>query len=508
MTNSSSTGRTVRLLALLPLLALGAACDACADTDPGEDAGPSGDAADAKELCVAYTIGNDNFLNGVFHSFGRCSATDAWPTYDGDVLDDIEASCVEGNEFYDQFVIAFEGGRVTIDVDAALRCVEKGRTAKSGSTIFSYNQGEGPVVDLFDDPDCADAALPRQGSGDACVQAWDCPDDVPCQADPPDSADLRCLAPAAQGDACGGARFCGTDLYCSGEVCVPALESGDNCVTDNADGSRPCVEGTWCDANDTQLCQPLKPENAACVGGDCEEGLICEGDPQVCTATVDTPAVADGVSCDVDADFCESYCSVCMPDSAGGATTCQDRRGAGGFCEEDGHCAGAFICNTTTSECETAPEVQLPGLGQACDVEGCAEGECVFDVCTAGVEGDACEPSFSACQVDLVCLANPTDATRGSCVAAPAIGETCIEGVCGAGAFCNPDDECAALREAGRTCASADECLSGECRESTNTCGAVPTSCYSSRSFFTQVLTLALLLPLASRLRRRRRRET
>jgi hypothetical protein len=502
----------IRTLGLVPALALAVACPDCNET-PTEDAGPGGPgdvAAAAKELCIAVSLGNNNVFFAALHGLTRCSVEEDWPEVDAETLQAIEDSCEEGNELYDMFITAFYGDRVVIDVDRSLACVEKGRGVRGGVSPYEYNNGGADGFgDLFEDADCDGAATALLGDGDECVQSWDCPEELPCQASPPDNPTLRCLALAADGDRCGGARFCDAGLSCVDEVCVGPIAQGADCVTGNEGGLRPCVEGAYCDGAASGVCQPKKPANATCATAtECEDGLGCPSDTLVCTAA--PPAVAEGQPCDPAADACESYCSVCRADRAGGETACRDRAAQGSYCEVTNDCRTGLECDETNSECVPEAPEQLPALGQECGVNDapfdCEEGSCVFNVCTAGVAGDVCETSFPACDVGLVCEADDVEPDRGACVAEPAIGDACIGGQCGAGAWCNPDGNCAAQREPGASCGEGNECISGTCLSSSNTCATSGPSCYTAKATFLNMLTLAFLLPLFARLRRRRRR--
>lgn len=502
--------KIARTLALSAGLVLATACPDCNDT-PGEDAGPGEVAAAAKEMCVAVTLGNNNLFFSSLHSLTRCSVTDGWPEVDAELRQEIEDACVDGNELYDIFVVALEGDRVSLDLDRVRSCVDKGRAARGDVSPFQYNTGAGEgLTGLFEDADCEGAATPLLGEGDTCQQSWDCPDELPCQADPPDAATLRCLPLAPEGERCGGSRGCSGGNSCIDEVCTAPITSGADCVTGNEGGARPCAEGTFCDAADSGVCQPKKPANATCAASaECEDGLTCDADTMTCVVPPDP--IADGAACEAGVDACGSYCSVCAPESAAGVSTCRDRGGDGAYCEEDNHCRGAFVCDTNASTC-TAPEEEiLPGLGEECGVGGapfdCTEGACVLNLCTAGNEGDPCEVDFAQCQAGLVCGpdAGAAEPGEGTCVPEPGLGDACIGQQCGADAFCNADGNCAAVGNAGDSCGGDVECGSGICLESTNTCAAPSPSCYTSRGIFTQLLTLALLLPLFGRLRRRRR---
>lgn len=492
--------RSPLALLLAPLfLVLG-----CPDeNNPTPDAGPDGPDPRLVDLCAAYAIGEANYINTILLGLTRCSAEEEFIIADADQLAEIEASCEPGVEYYDVFATALEGGRVNLDLDKAISCLEKGRAARAQTTIFEYSSGQGPLVALLDDADCLGAITPNQGEGDVCVQAWDCPAEFPCQADPLSATELRCLAPAAEGEACedqAGIRFCDVDLACVDETCEPLIALNGAC--DPAGGDAGCVEGTYCSAT-TNVCTTLGGSGDTCQFDDeCGDGLAC--DPGTSTCQAPPAPIANGQSCDPAADACASFCSVCAPAEAGGALACRDRGAAGAYCEDDDHCRNGFICDPQTSACVVEPVVDGPDLGAACDPDGpaCDEGECVEGTCVAGVENDPCDPSFPACQAGLVCDADAADPSKGVCVPAPATGEACIDGQCNGGDFCNAQDQCEALHAAGEACGGDEECVSGTCLNA-GVCSATAPSCYSDEGFFVQFILLGLLLPVV-RLRRRR----
>ncbi|MFZ9886322.1 MAG: hypothetical protein ACO3JL_02365 [Myxococcota bacterium] len=457
----------------------------------------------AAELCVLYTVGDGNSFQSILHGMSRCSAEESFLDPTTAQLEEIEESCVAGNQFYDIFVTALEGGRVDIDLEKTRACVEKGRAARGSSTIFAYNSGTGSLNALFDDADCTGALTPKVAEGGECRQDWDCTGDLACVADPPDSPTLRCLAPAEEGQLCGGTRRCDADLECTSEgTCAPAIAVGADCVNDPL-GRGSCAVGAYCDGDGTGLCQPFLAQGDACTdASQCGE-LDCSFTTETCEPFA--APVAEGAACDEES-FCAQYCSVCRAASAGAAPTCLDRGGLGDYCEDDDHCRNGYLCNPVAAACEAEPEADpLPGLGESCDVEaGCDEGFCGAGTCVAGVQNDPCDIDYLECASGFLCQVT---AGAGRCVAEPAVGEECIDDTCGADAYCNAAGQCEVLRGAGASCEATNqgvECLSGTCLPS-GTCATPGPSCYETRGQFLEYIILAFLLPLA-RLRRRRGR--
>lgn len=496
------------------LVALGGACTDCNGTPPEGDAGPQLSLSDddVRELCVIYNVGVAHYTESILQSLTACSAEERFSEVDDATRQEIEDACVPGTYYYDIFDVAREGGRVDIDMERTRACLAKGQAAQSATTLSEFNSGEGPIGPLFEDDDCLGAIRGLVSEGGECVQHWDCVEGTACEADPPDSPTLRCLAPAQDGDRCGGSRTCDVDLFCTdNETCAPAIAAGGDCVNDPL-GGRECVVGTFCDEDDTGLCQPLLAEDSACADdGQCEDGLFCEGadslaDPPVLGTCAPIPAaVADRQPCDPAADVCAQLCSTCRPESAGGPTLCLDRGAAGAYCEDDDACRNGFACDLGTNECTALPPSELPGLGEACDPnEGCDEGFCAGGSCVEGNDGDPCDPDYLECADDNICV---VVGTAGTCNAPPAVGEACLEEQCAADAFCNASGQCEALRGAGDECDlenNGAECVSGTCLQS-STCATPGPSCDESREWFIQLVLLGCVLPLFGRLRRRRR---
>lgn len=112
----------------------------------------------------------------------------------------------------------------------------------------------------------------------------------------------------------------------------------------------------------------------------------------------------------------------------------------GAACLIDQECAGG------AARCELAPGC---GAGDACCV-----GACVGLAAPLAV-GEPCSDAPEACMEGSFCsVAGGPDRV---CVAIPADGEACPDGVCGAGSFCD-GDRCQPAGEVGAACEEDDEC--------------------------------------------------
>lgn len=202
-------------------------------------------------------------------------------------------------------------------------------------------QARAEELGLVYDKDCAERQLLRHADVNAC-QPLDglapfCADCRMLHGDRPLGASCTTLTP--------GVSDCASDLVCDGGICADSstfhcrrLAVGERCHEGGEDlGS--CVEGAFCDAHVTDLCQPARPVGATClVAGGCET-LYCRNN--LCA----TPEV-------------------------------------GAPCDEHGLCSDRFAC--VDGLC-AAP----PGVGEACEgpVFVCEEGlECVDS-------SDTCQPA-------------------------------------------------------------------------------------------------------------------
>jgi hypothetical protein len=74
--------------------------------------------------------------------------------------------------------------------------------------------------------------------------------------------------------------------------------------------------------------------------------------------------------------------------------------------------------------------------------------------------GERCDEDKNRCASDAICDAD-FDAC-GKCVAAPGVGESCVQFQCGDDAFCKDDTSCVAKQKSGTACTASDQC-SGLC---------------------------------------------
>lgn len=342
---------------------------------------------------------------------------------------------------------------------------------------------------------------------------------------------------------------CSEDLVCGpGNFCVNPVAQGGACTNDSQ-----CEADLRC-----------APGQGPTVDGGPGEGPSCQ--PQV-----EANTIADGEACTLPAR-CRSLCSVCRPDAPlSPSFSCQDRGSAGDACgvtsdcrrglyctaegscaalrgvtepcDADNPCADTLFCNPNVSACQLRP-----ALGNPCSPFGpdlCAEGFCVNNVCAAGVGGDPCTGD-STCASGFVCVNTPVPDVDGGpqpsnricvalpregapctidgrcvanaycdgerCRAFPGPGETCRNGSCAPGAFCNgetPDATCELARPPSSLCTADGQCASNVCLD-TGTCAALAPKVNTNASLFVHYVLLSLLpfglIPLALARRHRRRR--
>lgn len=542
------------------------------DPTGGEDAGHWQDAGIqlslnelATALCESQFRGKSNLSLTIAASFDRCSASELIP----DALTnpalsaDIGVDCLPGKEGFEQFMTALTSERVTFSYENFQRCQEKGREVRQAHlTYAAFDERTLALEELHaNDAHCSGVFESQLEQGDVCVQAWDCPAGLYCQAEPLDNAELRCLPPAEQGEACAESndpiaiRQCSTETHCYDGICVqrrivdePCGGASDLCITTLVCGPNDvCVApgdvNAAC-ASDTHCLDPLK-----CVNGNCVARLV---DGQACT----------------DTSLCAGICSVCrpssggsgqtvdggMPDSDGGAFTesllCQNRGGEDEACTQDDHCQRDYYCGPAEycvpkgaldASCDSSRpcDDELTCSGNICvepavlgDV--CAEGDnpcqdsfCVNGVCVGGNISDVCQTD-AHCLGDHICVDE-------ICIVPPRAGAPCAsDGRCQSGLWCD-EDRCKELPPAGDTCTPSNECdataycveslclgkkqAAGACIEDREclsevcllggTCGTEMPSCDTVEINFIAFLLFAALLPwpfrTVNRLNKRRR---
>lgn len=218
---------------------------------------------------------------------------------------------------------------------------------------------------------------------------------------------------------CKGPFFCKVEGSCPG-VCTARQGEGAACKSDDA-----CQDGLGCDEG---LDECVKPGTSgdACEQGEpgCVLGYMClgaeEGTPGTCKDTSEILVGKEGEACDFEGgSFCEPGLSCVLEDwtSSGAVSNCRAQVASGGTC----------------------------GIG-------------IPSHCPAGEYCDA-DPQ-------------QTGSFEGQCVALPGDGEPCAGAVFQS---CQPyhacvNDVCRQLQRLDGSCATDDECYSGNCE--TGSCAA------------------------------------
>ncbi len=370
-------------------------------------------------------------------------------------------------------------------------------------------------------------ALRTCASGLACVlgvctsrlaEDAACSDDgVPCAAGLTCRSSASCGVPSLETEVCADDGDCAAGLFCDGATltCLALLPpAGDG---------EPCVATDECGGL-CSVCRPLE-------GGD--GGTACQDRAPAGGACATDDHCRAGLFCDAASGACAPYRA--LDEACGPAAPCR----AGLLCTDEPppppppNDAGVVVDPDPPVPGDGGPSgpfCQAPrSVGESCQRFGvwrCGEGSCVDDVCRAGTFGDPCLGDGD-CQEGALCVANTCARAPRSgapctadgrcdddllcranrCVELPAAGEACTaDRRCAAGAFCpSAATTCEALRPPGLPCTADGECATGICLD-TLTCGAEGASCLTTGSAFAQIVGLSLMLPLLSRLRRRRRR--
>jgi hypothetical protein len=369
----------------------------------------------------------------------------------------------------------------------------------------------------------------RLNDGDACETTADA---VPCAVGSVCLTTDTCGPPGGETAPCARGDQCADGLVCDGasSQCVtatPLLDDGEVCTADS-ECALPC---SVCrpDGAGALRCADRASAAGTCAATDhCRVDLHCVADGGVCQ-----PVRALFEPCGPTAPCGEQL--VCTnlprpdpppPPDAGAGDAGANDAGSADAGAVDGGPVG-FVCRGYSN------------LGQGCQRNGlyrCAEGACVGGVCVAGDIDDPCIAD-SDCEDDAFCVVNvcvrkPREdapctsdgrcadglvCTDDRCQQLPAAGEPCTpDERCGDGAFCEVPDpgpdggvvdagpRCETTRPPGDACTDDAQCDHGRCLAS-GTCGAEAASCLTTRETFAQLVGLSLLLPLAGRLRRRRR---
>ncbi len=301
---------------------------------------------------------------------------------------------------------------------------------------------------------------------------------------------------------CDGSGTCSATAVCEIGP-APPIDDGNACTTDACDPISgvqhlPVASGVVCE-NDGNVCNGI----AHCDGsGACQTGSapsLDDGNP--CTADACDPisgvshvVLAQGTSCDADANVCN------------GAAQCD----ALGVCQvqlaptvDDGNPCTADACDPVSGVSHT-PLANATSCndGNACTVaDSCQNGACVtgsIKACTAldqCHEAGVCDPlsgacsapekpSGTACDDGNACTLADT-CQSGSCVAATT--KTCAPldqchdaGVCSpqTGACSNPAKPNGASCSDGNACTQSDSCVSGACSGGSPVACTAPDACH------------------------------
>ncbi len=253
--------------------------------------------------------------------------------------------------------------------------------------------------------------------------------------------------------------FCGDGFVDPGEECDEDGANGTICGCNDScqfpEFSTPCeLDGNFCTADRCDGAGACVTVSAViCADGDgiCEAGAECNPATGVCEDLADPepsiPCEGDGDLCTL--DHCDGLGS-CVTLST---TTCQDG---------DDVCDGGESCNPLTGACEPLPDLPFStpceGDGDLCTIDHCdGAGACVTastttcqagdGICEAGAECNTatgvCEeledpPQSTPCELDgNLCTGDQCDGA-GACVTVSAVTCQAGDGICEAGAECNP----------------------------------------------------------------------
>lgn len=343
-------------------------------------------------------------------------------------------------------------GRVRYHADRAGNCVATGRAALQtlGGLFGAYATPDGgqlPLPEVI--PDCVNAVEGLQQEGEPCQRDIECAPDpagVKCVARGGASCEGVCRRLRKPGEICESQGFpgCTGDNAClrpgNGTVtlCAPPAGPSEVCSVDG--GTLECPTGYRCTSG---RCLSRLGVGSGCDSdNDCLEDLSCEGEPRRCVATP-TPAAlgqpcgdssSDGRGC--------TRCLTCFGENRdGGPFSCVTVATLGESCA-NAPCSAGYTCSNGT--CITAAGHMQPCVRDdrvaAADDET-LRGNCRFpsDSCSGTpalcrprvARNQPCEspPVFDgvqgSCRADLVCKRSSLNATTGTCVGAPAVGEAC-----------------------------------------------------------------------------------
>ena len=251
---------------------------------------------------------------------------------------------------------------------------------------------------------------------------------------------------AARADECVEALAVSTQCADLDQFIVPGCvnflaagsATGEACLS-----QQDCPLGAYCDASDAcpGTCTTYAAVGASCAALDCAPGAYCDE-----------------------------------------TSTCIASPVAGEACELDTACAGLLFCSSDgdpSPSCRSVDQVFTVAEGMPCMLSAagpyCATGlSCVVEgggfACRATVgSGEACSFGFpDPCPAGESCAIDDEATSTGTCTAAGALGESCVERPCGPGLVCGVESgTCLTLARLGESCSEDSECGSIVCEGGT-----------------------------------------
>jgi hypothetical protein len=371
--------KTLRLTALLPV-ALFVGCGGSSDFTEGDDGGDGVPLAELPaEFAAAQCTLFERCLEPIFHVFFSLEECGAFYTRaaEDSGLGDLEAAVEAGTVKYDGKKAAQcldtlanrdceDVNQRTIDVceDALAGTVEAG-----GDCELDEECTGSLICEISDQ--CPGTCVDRYVAGDPCTENDECADGLICS-----NATMRCIAPASDGEACGG----GVE---------PECEGGSLCTGEDNDNAEPGTCAPLDEIVENGVGEPCTPT----VGGLCEEGLSCVVDSLTPTFTC-KPMPASGGDCGIGfPENCPNgeYCAISAAELALGVFegNCQPLPQVGEACAarpipSQPACEAYARCDEPTGMC-----LGIRGLGESCSSNAlCYSGNC---------ENGGCAP-VRACQ--------------------------------------------------------------------------------------------------------------
>jgi len=215
------------------------------------------------------------------------------------------------------------------------------------------------------------------------------------------------------------------------------------------------------------------------VAGTCEATVQNQWTMTLAAELMRPNVVFDGAAAQRCIDAYRTALALCTDSAAWRSVPekCQLFKGTvepGGACVSPAECrdpgSGIVSCSSGPCDCTTTPCSCVPGtcdiLPDFIDARTLAHGT-VGEACvsTCYDEGSRCAGALPTSSADKTCwLAEAlVCGASGTCEAAPVLGETCPQFLCGPGLVCNESVVCEALRAIDEACEAGWQCLSGTC---------------------------------------------